>query len=123
MHLFVLLHTSDLQLNAVCHFEFLFKQILTNQLEIHYTSGIIYLRKRKLNCKAFVVSSKMFFDFRRARVKGGMRILGATASSDEWNVSVEKENTKHTVARVTAFRKDQDPDSTSRQQDDSNGNK
>ncbi|XP_052863901.1 transmembrane protein 132D [Anopheles cruzii] len=47
----------------------------------------------------------------RARVKAGMRILGATASSDEWNVSVEKENTKHTVARVTAFRKDQDPDS------------
>lgn len=40
-----------------------------------------------------------------------MRILGAVASSDEWNVSVEKENTKHTVARVTAFRKDQDPDS------------
>ncbi|XP_049277564.1 transmembrane protein 132E isoform X1 [Anopheles funestus] len=47
----------------------------------------------------------------RARVKAGMRILGAVASSDEWNVSVEKENTKHTVARVTAFRKDQDPDS------------
>uniref|UniRef100_A0A182NN33 Transmembrane protein family 132 middle domain-containing protein n=1 Tax=Anopheles dirus TaxID=7168 RepID=A0A182NN33_9DIPT len=46
-----------------------------------------------------------------ARVKAGMRILGAIASSDEWNVSVEKENTKHTVARVTAFRKDQDPDS------------
>lgn len=60
----------------------------------------------------------------RARVKGGMRILGATASSDEWNVSVEKENPKHTVARVTAFRKDQDPDSTSRQQqDDGNDNK
>ncbi|XP_055585542.1 transmembrane protein 132E, partial [Uranotaenia lowii] len=47
----------------------------------------------------------------RARVKAGMRILGASASSEEWNVSVEKENTKHTVARVTAFRKDQDPDS------------
>ncbi|XP_052903604.1 transmembrane protein 132E [Anopheles moucheti] len=50
----------------------------------------------------------------RARVKAGMRILGAVASSDEWNVSVEKENTKHTVARVTAFRKDQDPDSPTR---------
>lgn len=47
----------------------------------------------------------------RARVKAGMRILGAVATSDEWNVSVEKENSKHTVARVTAFRKDQDPDS------------
>lgn len=52
----------------------------------------------------------------RARVKGGMRIIGATASSDEWNVSLEKENSKLTVARVTAFRKDQDPDSTSKQQ-------
>lgn len=59
---------------------------------------------------------KNFFNYFRARVKGGMRILGATASSDEWNVSVEKENSKHTVARVTAFRKDQDPDSISKQQ-------
>jgi hypothetical protein len=59
----------------------------------------------------------------RARVKGGMKILGATASSDEWNISIENENSKHTVARVTAFRKDQDPDSTSKQQDDANGNK
>jgi len=57
----------------------------------------------------------------RARVKGGMKILGATASSDDWNISVEKENTKHTVARVTAFRKDQDPDSTSKQSEDLNG--
>lgn len=56
-------------------------------------------------------------------MKGGMRILGAAASSDEWNVSVEKENPKHTVARVTAFRKDQDPDSTARKQEDLGGNK
>lgn len=53
----------------------------------------------------------------RARVKAGMRILGATASSDQWNVSVEKENPKHTVARVTAFRKDQDPDSPTKSSD------
>jgi transmembrane protein 132 len=53
-----------------------------------------------------------------------MRIIGASPSSDEWNISVENENLKHTVARVTAFRKDQDPDSTSRQQqDDVNDNK
>lgn len=44
-----------------------------------------------------------------------MRIIGATASSEEWNVSLEKENSKQTVARVTAFRKDQDPDSPSKQ--------
>ena len=66
---------------------------------------------------------KINFPFNRARVKGGMRILGASASSDDWNVSVEKENSKHTVARVTAFRNDQDPDSTARQHDDLNGNK
>lgn len=51
------------------------------------------------------------FHLHRARVKAGMRILGATASSDDWNVHIEKENPKHTVARVTAYRKDQDPDS------------
>lgn len=56
----------------------------------------------------------------RARVKVGMRILGATTSSDEWNVSVEKENPKHTVARVTAFRKDQDPDSTGKDAESEN---
>lgn len=49
--------------------------------------------------------------------------MGAQASSDDWNVSVEKENPKHTVARVTAFRKEKDPDSTSRQQDDLSANK
>ncbi|XP_039435014.1 transmembrane protein 132E [Culex pipiens pallens] len=59
----------------------------------------------------------------RARVKAGMRILGASASSEDWNVSVEKENTKHTVARVTAFRKDQDPDSPASTGDDMNSNK
>lgn len=65
----------------------------------------------------------MFLIFHRARVKAGMRILGASASSDDWNVSVEKENTKHTVARVTAFRKDQDPDSPVSSFDDTNSNK
>ncbi|XP_055623186.1 transmembrane protein 132C isoform X2 [Toxorhynchites rutilus septentrionalis] len=59
----------------------------------------------------------------RARVKAGMRILGASASSEEWNVSVEKENTKHTVARVTAFRKDQDPDSPVSTPEDVNANR
>ncbi|KAH8273065.1 hypothetical protein KR018_008801, partial [Drosophila ironensis] len=44
----------------------------------------------------------------RARVKAGLKILGATASTDLWSVSVEKENPKHTTARVTAFRKEPD---------------
>lgn len=53
-----------------------------------------------------------------------MKILGATASSDQWNISIEKENPKHTVARVTAFRKDQDPDSPTKETDtNSNSNK
>ncbi|KAH8272243.1 hypothetical protein KR044_013161, partial [Drosophila immigrans] len=44
----------------------------------------------------------------RARVKAGLRIMGASASSDLWTISIEKENPKHTTARVTAFRKDVD---------------
>lgn len=43
----------------------------------------------------------------RARAKSGLKILGATASSDVWNVSYEKENAKQTVARVTVFRNEQ----------------
>ncbi|XP_068082143.1 transmembrane protein 132E [Anabrus simplex] len=41
----------------------------------------------------------------RARVKTGLRLLGAEASSDQWNVSVDL-NPKHTVATVTAFRRE-----------------
>ncbi|XP_034489824.1 transmembrane protein 132E [Drosophila innubila] len=44
----------------------------------------------------------------RARVKAGLRIMGASASSDQWSISIEKENPKHTTARVTAFRKESD---------------
>ncbi|XP_023037165.1 transmembrane protein 132E isoform X1 [Drosophila willistoni] len=44
----------------------------------------------------------------RARVKAGLRIMGATASTDQWSISIEKENPKHTTARVTAFRKEQE---------------
>ncbi|XP_054726955.1 transmembrane protein 132C isoform X3 [Anastrepha obliqua] len=42
----------------------------------------------------------------RARVKSGVKILGATTSTDLWSISIEKENPKHTTARVTAFRKE-----------------
>lgn len=49
----------------------------------------------------------------RARVKAGLRILGASASSDQWSISIEKENPKHTTARVTAFRKEVDSSSSS----------
>lgn len=48
----------------------------------------------------------------RARAKSGVKVLGATATSDQWNVSFESENTKQTVARVTVSRKDQDADAT-----------
>lgn len=49
----------------------------------------------------------------RARVKAGLRIMGASASSDLWSISIEKENPKHTNARVTAFRKDSSDSSAS----------
>lgn len=52
-----------------------------------------------------------------------MRILGATASSDDWTVHIEKENPKHTVARVTAYRKDQDPDNNGSAKTSDNPNK
>ncbi|KAH8396363.1 hypothetical protein KR222_009292, partial [Zaprionus bogoriensis] len=48
----------------------------------------------------------------RARVKAGLRIMGASASSDLWNISIEKENPKHTTARVTAFRKESSADTS-----------
>lgn len=48
----------------------------------------------------------------RARAKSGVKVLGATATSDQWNVSFESENTKQTVARVTVSRKDQDTETT-----------
>lgn len=51
-----------------------------------------------------------------------MKILGASASSDQWNISLEKENAKHTVARVTAFRKDQDPDQNTSNNSNKNNN-
>ncbi|XP_054088610.1 transmembrane protein 132C isoform X2 [Zeugodacus cucurbitae] len=42
----------------------------------------------------------------RARVKAGIKILGATTSTDFWSISIEKENPKHTTARVTAYKKE-----------------
>ncbi|XP_065333491.1 transmembrane protein 132E isoform X3 [Cloeon dipterum] len=42
----------------------------------------------------------------RARVKSGLRILGAQATSSRWHVTVET-NPKQTIATVTAFRKDE----------------
>lgn len=42
----------------------------------------------------------------RARVKSGVKIIGATSSTDFWNISFEKENQKHTTARVIAVKND-----------------
>lgn len=38
--------------------------------------------------------------------------MGATATTDQWNISFESENTKQTVARVTIFRNEQENEST-----------
>lgn len=54
-----------------------------------------------------------YFNNFRARAKSGIKILGATATSDLWNISFESENTKHTNARVTIFRNEQETESTS----------
>jgi hypothetical protein len=42
-------------------------------------------------------------------VKSGLRLLGAEASTDQWNVSVDL-NPKHTVATATAVRRDANAD-------------
>lgn len=47
----------------------------------------------------------MVFLIIRARVKSGLRVLGAEVSNrDSWNMSLDV-NPKHTVATVTVFRK------------------
>lgn len=56
--------------------------------------------------------TQLFHSTIRARAKSGVKILGATATSDQWNISFESENTKHTVARVTIFRNEQEREST-----------
>ncbi|XP_021914891.1 transmembrane protein 132E isoform X4 [Zootermopsis nevadensis] len=51
----------------------------------------------------------------RARVKSGLRLLGADASTEQWNVSVDL-NPKHTVATATAIRRESNADQQSGQQ-------
>ncbi|KAM7347234.1 transmembrane protein 132C dtn isoform 2-T2 [Cochliomyia hominivorax] len=40
----------------------------------------------------------------KARIKSGISVIGATASSEMWNVSVERDNSKHSTVRVTALK-------------------
>ncbi|KAJ9590652.1 hypothetical protein L9F63_016323, partial [Diploptera punctata] len=56
----------------------------------------------------------------RARVKSGLRLLGADASTDQWNVSVEL-NPKHTVATATAIRRENNADQQQTPQASVNG--
>ncbi|XP_069704788.1 transmembrane protein 132E [Periplaneta americana] len=51
----------------------------------------------------------------RARVKSGLRLLGADASTDQWNVSVDL-NPRHTVATATAIRRENNADQQAGQQ-------
>lgn len=48
-------------------------------------------------------------------MKSGLRLLGADASAEQWNVSVEL-NPKHTVATATAIRRESNADQQSGQQ-------
>lgn len=41
----------------------------------------------------------------KCRIKSAIKVIGATASSDLWNISVERENSKHSIVRVTAIKK------------------
>ncbi|GLH03411.1 Uncharacterized protein GBIM_09320, partial [Gryllus bimaculatus] len=45
----------------------------------------------------------------RRHYASGLRLLGAEAASEQWNVSADI-NPKHTVATVTAFRREPPPD-------------
>lgn len=40
----------------------------------------------------------------KARIKTGIKVIGATASSDLWNISIERDNSKHSTVRVTAVK-------------------
>lgn len=60
----------------------------------------------------FVFFSFFHLSVSRARAKSGVKILGATATTDQWNVSFESENTKQTLARVTIVRNEQESEST-----------
>ena len=41
----------------------------------------------------------------KARIKSGIKVVGATSSSDKWDISVERDNLKHPTVRVTATKK------------------
>lgn len=48
-------------------------------------------------------------------MKSGLRLLGADASTEQWNVSVDL-NPKHTVATATAIRRENNADQQAGQQ-------
>lgn len=56
----------------------------------------VYLQYSDKNISSFTV---------KARVKSGIKVLGATASSEMWNISIDRDNSKHSSVRVTALRK------------------
>ncbi|XP_065366340.1 transmembrane protein 132B [Calliphora vicina] len=49
----------------------------------------------------------------KARIKSGIKVIGATASSDLWNISIERDNTKHSTVRVIAIKKKLDNNTSS----------
>lgn len=72
------------------------------------SSAIIFLFERTSYAFVFICFS-LIFKFVvfsccfRARVKSGLRLLGATSSNDQWTITVEL---KSKVATVTAVRKE-----------------
>uniref|UniRef100_A0A1I8P3S0 Uncharacterized protein n=1 Tax=Stomoxys calcitrans TaxID=35570 RepID=A0A1I8P3S0_STOCA len=59
----------------------------------------VYLQYLERNISSFTV---------KARVKSGIKVLGATSSSDMWNISIERDNSKHSTVRVIALKKKQE---------------
>ncbi|XP_075156682.1 transmembrane protein 132C dtn isoform X3 [Haematobia irritans] len=59
----------------------------------------VYLQYSEKNISSFTV---------KARVKSGIKVLGATSSSLMWDISLERDNSKHSTVRVIALKKKQD---------------
>ncbi|KAG8293804.1 hypothetical protein J6590_010794 [Homalodisca vitripennis] len=79
-------------------------------LELGTGSRKLFLALKLRSYFTVVIFLKLYSFLFRARVKSGLRVLGAECSDKEsWNTSLDV-NPKHTVATVTAFRRSFDTD-------------
>ncbi|XP_037937749.1 transmembrane protein 132E [Teleopsis dalmanni] len=94
-----------------------FLKIMIPQYPLYPMSKIhvpVYLRETSnQKVSAFTV---------KARVKSGIKILGASITSDLWNISIEKENQKHITVRVMAVQKEHNLNSGEKLEYDNSSN-